>query len=67
AANDLGYVTSVGFSPTMGSFIGLGFLSDGPSRIGDRMKMVDHLRGVETLVEICDPVFHDPEGEKLRG
>lgn len=65
--NDLGHITSVGFSPSLGHFIGLGFVSDGPARIGDTLKMVDHLRGVETLVEICNPVFLDPEGEKLRG
>jgi sarcosine oxidase subunit alpha len=65
--NDQGYVTSVGFSPTLGHFIGLGFLSDGPNRLGETVRMVDHVRKVETQVEICSPVFHDPEGEKLRG
>ena len=65
--NDQGYVTSVGFSPTLGHFIGLGFLADGPNRVGEVVKMVDHVRKVETTVEICSPVFHDPEGEKLRG
>ncbi len=65
--NDLGYVTSVAFSPTLGHFIGLGFLKDGPNRVGDVVKLVDHLRGVETRVEVCSPVFIDPEGEKLRG
>ncbi|RFU13406.1 sarcosine oxidase subunit alpha family protein [Rhodobacteraceae bacterium W635] len=65
--NDLGYVSSVGFSPTLGQFIGLGFLRDGPNRVGEVVKMVDHLRRVETRVEVCAPVFHDPDGEKLRG
>ncbi len=65
--NDLGYITSVGYSPTLGHFIGLGFLRDGPSRIGHHMKMVDHLRSVTAEVEICDPVFFDPEGGRARG
>lgn len=62
-----GYTTSVGFSPTLGHFIGLGFLRDGPNRIGEVVKMVDFVRNVETTVEVCSPVFLDPEGEKLRG
>jgi sarcosine oxidase subunit alpha len=62
-----GYTTSVGFSPSLGHFIGLGFLKDGPNRMGEVVKMVDHVRKVETTVEVCSPVFLDPEGQKLRG
>ncbi len=65
--NDLGYVTSVGYSPTLGHFIGLGFLKNGPNRIGHHIKMVDHLRGVTAEVEICDPVFFDKDGGRARG
>ncbi|GAB5448186.1 sarcosine oxidase subunit alpha family protein [Gymnodinialimonas sp.] len=65
--NDQGYVTSVGFSPTLGHFIGLGFLKNGPNRIGHHMKIVDHLRGLTAEVEICDPVFFDPDGGRARG
>ena len=35
--------------------------------MGEVMKMVDHVRGIEARVEVCSPVFVDPEGEKLRG
>ncbi|MEP5089728.1 MAG: sarcosine oxidase subunit alpha family protein, partial [Paracoccaceae bacterium] len=49
--NDQGYVTSVGFSPTLKSFLGLGFLKNGPERHGERLRMVGHLRGVETICE----------------
>ncbi|MEY4377850.1 MAG: hypothetical protein RJB26_2400, partial [Pseudomonadota bacterium] len=28
---------------------------------------VDLLRGHDVLVEVCDPVFLDPTGERLRG
>ena len=65
--NDQGYVTSAAYSPTLGHVIALGFLRRGPERLGERVKMVDHLRGVETLCEVVDPVFFDPEGGRLRG
>lgn len=65
--NDRGYVTSVGYSPTLASYLGLGFLQNGRARMGERVKMVDHLRGAEVLCEVCDPVFFDPEGGRLRG
>ncbi|NRB01990.1 MAG: sarcosine oxidase subunit alpha family protein [Rhodobacteraceae bacterium] len=67
AENSKGYITSVGYSPTLGHYVGLGFVEGGASREGEVMKMVDHLRGVEAQVEICDPVFFDPDGEKVRG
>ncbi|QBF31213.1 sarcosine oxidase subunit alpha family protein [Thalassococcus sp. S3] len=65
--NDQGYVTSVGYSPTLGTMLGLGFLKNGPDRYGETVKMVDHLRGVETLCEVVNPVFFDPEGGRVRG
>ncbi len=63
---DQGYVTSVGWSPTVGAWLGLGFLKDGRSRHGEKIRLVDHLRGLDVICEVCDPVFHDPEGDKLR-
>jgi sarcosine oxidase subunit alpha len=64
---DQGYVTSVGPSPTLGGWLGLGFLRNGRDRIGETVRLVDHLRGIDLLVTVCDPVFHDPERRKLRG
>jgi methylglutamate dehydrogenase subunit C len=64
--NDEGYVTSVCWSPTLGAHLGLGFLKDGRARHGQTIRLVDHLRGIDVLCEVCDPVFHDPEGGKLR-
>jgi len=64
--NDKGYVTSVGFSPTFGHFIGLGFFKGGQSRLGEQIKMVDHLRGIETECEIINTVSFDPKGDRLR-
>jgi len=64
--NAEGYTTSVGFSPTLGHFLGLGFLKNGRARHGEQVRMVDHLRGVETLCEITDPVVFDPDGGRMR-
>ena len=64
--NDKGYVTSVGFSPTFGHFIGLGFFKGGQSRLGEQIKMVDHLRGIETECEIINSVSFDPKGDRVR-
>ena len=65
--NDQGYVTSVAYSPTLGTYLGLGFLRSGPLRYGQEVMMVDHLRNTRTLCEVCDPVFFDPEGGRARG
>ena len=64
--NDQGYLTSACHSPTLGHDIGLGFVAAGPDRIGERLRMVDHLRDVATEVEICPPVFLDPDGARAR-
>ena len=63
---DQGYVTSVGWSPVMQAWLGLAFLKDGRARIGQRVRLVDHLRGLDVICEVCNPVFHDAEGVKLR-
>ena len=34
---------------------------------GQTIRLVDHMRKTEVLCEITDPVFFDPEGEKVRG
>jgi sarcosine oxidase subunit alpha len=65
--NDQGHVTSVCYSPLLGQWIGLGLLSNGPERHGEKVMACDPLRGAETLVEVCSPVFIDPEGARLRG
>ena len=65
--HDQGYVTSVGFSPELGHMIALGFMKRGSKRIGDEIRLVDHMRGIDTLCEVVEPVFYDPEGERTRG
>ena len=64
--NSQGYATSVGYSPTLKAWLGLGFLQDGRARHGETVRLVDHLRGVDAVCTVADPVFHDPEGVKLR-
>ncbi|MFW8634378.1 sarcosine oxidase subunit alpha family protein [Cribrihabitans pelagius] len=66
-AADQGYVTSACFSPALGHPIGLGFLKEGPERIGETVRLVDHMRGADTLCEVVPPVFFDPEGGRARG
>ena len=63
--SDEGHMTSVAFSPTLGHWIGLGLLRRGPERIGERMRAYDPVRGNDTQVEVCAPVFVDPEGSRL--
>ena len=64
--NDQGYVTSVCWSPTLGSHLGLAFLKDGRARHGQQVRLVDHMSKTDVLCEVTDPVFLDPEGAKLR-
>lgn len=63
--NDQGWVSSTCFSPTLGGFIALAFLKSGRERYGEKIVVWDQLRGVETMAEVCNPVFVDPENRKL--
>jgi len=65
--NHQGYITSAGFSPTLGTTLALGFLKNGRARHGEIVQVVDHLRKVRARAEVCDPVFFDPEGGRMRG
>jgi len=65
--NDQGHVSSACWSATLASHLALGFLRNGRARHGERVRMVDHLRGIETLCEVCEPVFFDKQGERARG
>jgi glycine cleavage system aminomethyltransferase T len=65
--NDQGYTTSVCFSPTLDAHLALGFLRDGRARHGQKVRLVDHLRGIDVLCDVTHPVFLDPDGGKMRG
>jgi len=63
----LGWVTSVADSPAVGAWIGLGYLQGGLARKGERLFAVYPLKKESVQVEVCHPVFVDPEGERLHG
>ena len=65
--NDQGYTTSVAYSPAFECHLALGFLKNGHARHGEVVRLVDHLRDIEVLCEVCHPVFLDPEGGRARG
>jgi sarcosine oxidase subunit alpha len=67
AANDEGYVTSAAFSPTLGHAIALALLAHGPERHGETVIVHDPVRGADVAAMVCDPVFVDPEGVRVRG
>jgi len=66
-ANDEGYVTSACFSPILGHPIALALLAHGAERHGETVIAHDPVRGADVRAEVCDPVFYDPEGARLRG
>ncbi len=65
--DDQGYITSVAFSPTLGSWIGLGFLKNGQQRLGERIRAHSPVRGGDVMIEIVSPHHVDPEGVRLNG
>ncbi len=67
AANDGGWLTSMVYSPHLGSHIALGYLKEGDKKIGQRMRAVNFLNTSDVEVEIVSPHFFDPEGVRLRG
>lgn len=66
AKNDQGYVTSACYSPNLGCHIALGFLKSGDTRIGEIIRLVSPLTGVNHEVKVVSPHFVDPEGDRLR-
>ena len=66
AANDLGYVTSACYSPTLESHIAIGFLKNGQERMGEHLRAASPLTGEDVEIEIVSAHFVDPEGERLR-
>ena len=65
-ANDLGHLTSVAAWSSLGHSLGLGLLAGGADRIGSVVIAHDPVRSRDVPVEVCNPVFYDPAGEKLR-
>ena len=63
----LGRVSSSAYlSPNLGHPVALGFVEGGLRRKGETVWAVYPLRGERVEVRIVEPVFWDPEGERLR-
>jgi sarcosine oxidase subunit alpha len=65
--NDLGYITSMAYSPTLNSYIGLAMLKNGADRFGEKLRAVNLLQNEDIEIQITSPHFYDPKGERLRG
>ena len=64
--SDHGYMSSVAWSPMLGTYIGLGFLKDGKNRMGETIQAKDFMRNNHVVVKVVSPHFFDPDGERLR-
>jgi sarcosine oxidase subunit alpha len=67
AAHDQGWFSSAAFSPMLNQWIALGFVRGGARRAGETLLAYDPVRKAECAVEVCAPVFFDPEGARLHG
>jgi sarcosine oxidase subunit alpha len=65
--NDLGWISSVCYSPLFEQYIGLGFLKRGHERHGEVIRAWDGVRGTDVDVEIVSAHMYDPEGGLQRG
>jgi sarcosine oxidase subunit alpha len=67
-ATDLGWTSSVHWSPHVGAWIALGFVAGGLERWqGRRLWAVYPLKEEAVEVTVGAPCFVDPEGVRLRG
>ena len=66
-SHDQGWVSSVAYSPMLGTSLALAFVTGGDQRYGEVVRAADILRGHDTEVEITSPHFFDPEGRRLHG
>ena len=61
----LPYLT-IAFSGVFDQWIALAYLERGTDRIGEKLVAASPVRGTNVEVEVCSPVFFDPQGERLR-
>ena len=64
--NDQGYMTAAVYSPTLGHYVGLGFLKRGTARIGEHVRAYDPVRGGDVEVEVGAACLYDPTGGRAR-
>jgi sarcosine oxidase subunit alpha len=62
-----GRVTSVTYSPTLGTYIGLGLLAGDIAAEGEEVLAVHTVKNETVRARIVTPVFLDPQGERLHG
>jgi sarcosine oxidase subunit alpha len=62
-----GRVTSVTYSPTLGTYIGLGLLAGDIAAEGEEVLAVHTVKNETVRARIVSPVFLDPQGERLHG
>jgi sarcosine oxidase subunit alpha len=63
-----GWITGVTHSPSMGHWIGIGFISGGHEAWqGKAVVAADPVRKGNINVEIISPHMYDPSGEKMYG
>jgi methylglutamate dehydrogenase subunit C len=65
--NDRGYLTSACHSPHVGSAIALALVRRGPERIGEEVVVWNALKSEYTPARLTNPVFVDPENQRLHG
>ncbi len=66
-AESLGHVTAYTYSPAVNAHIGLALVENGRARIGERHFATYPLKGHHVPVELVDPCFFDPDGERMHG
>lgn len=63
----LGPVVSIAFSPELDRWIGLALVEDGRAALGEACYAAAPLVEQVVPIRLCDPIFIDPEGSRLRG
>jgi sarcosine oxidase subunit alpha len=58
-----GWVTSSGFSPTLGRWVALALVENGAQRLGEVVRLYD--RGRETAARVRPACSYDPPGTRL--
>ncbi|MGL4310749.1 MAG: sarcosine oxidase subunit alpha family protein [Paracoccaceae bacterium] len=66
-ASDLGHVTSACFAVSLRHPVGLALVSNGRARVGEVLRLVDHMRHQDMLVEVTRTEAYDSGGGRMRG
>ncbi len=61
-----GHISATTYSPSLGIGIAIGLLKDGASRHGEEIDAVSPVHDEKIRVQVCHPIFIDPQGELVR-